>query len=738
MDFASAKQSKDLCKNDGKKKSRLTGIPKLEDANNAGGRGAEHCTLILTEGDSAKSLAIAGISVVGRDNYGVFPLKGKLLNVRDATHTQIMANQEITYLKQIMGLQQGKVYTDAKSLRYGHLMIMTDQDHDGSHIKGLIINFFHAYWPSLLQLPGFLTEFITPIVKATKKGQADLIFYTLPEYEQWKEVTGPTWRKWEIKYYKGLGTSTREEAREYFSDLDTHRIEFEWSGEEDGRLIDMAFSKTKADARKQWISECKDGTFVDHAAGVLNYSDFINKELVLFSIADNKRSIPSMMDGLKPGQRKIMFGCFIKNDLKTQIKVVQLAGHVSEKTAYHHGEVSLQSTIVGMAQNYVGANNINMLEPLGQFGTRLCGGKDAASARYIFTRLPSITRALFPKADDALLTYLDDDGLSVEPEWYAPILPMVLVNGSSGIGTGWSTDVPPHNPRDVVSNLKKLLEGASAEEMTPWYRDFQGSVSAKARGEGYVIEGVITEIDEVTVRITELPIEMWTQTFKEMLEEMLAAGAIKDYKNHSTDAAVDFYVEFPSEQAMGEALKMGLHKKFKLSTTLSTTNMVLFDAEGKLQRYSTVVDILKDFYNVRLPLYGARKKYLVDQMVDEVTKLDNQMRFITEVIKGQLVVANCKKSVLVAELVSRGYAAICKKQDRKEKGARMSNHRVGCMARRVLQFHLPWCSVPHLPPSRFTFLIITLFFVPSISVLLSSSSVYVYVYAYVNVYECVS
>lgn len=156
-----------LKKSDGSRKSRITDYPKLEDANKAGTKDGYKCTLILTEGDSALSLAVAGLAVVGRDYYGCYPLRGKMLNVREATADQILKNAEIQAIKKIMGLQHRKKYEDTKSLRYGHLMIMTDQDHDGSHIKGLIINFIETSFPGLLDIPGFLIEFITPIVKVT-------------------------------------------------------------------------------------------------------------------------------------------------------------------------------------------------------------------------------------------------------------------------------------------------------------------------------------------------------------------------------------------------------------------------------------------------------------------------------------------------------------------------------------------------------------------------------------------
>lgn len=163
--WAKNKQDTELKRKGGSKHSKVLGINKLDDANFAGTAKSRGCTLILTEGDSAKSLAISGLGVVGRDYYGVFPLKGKLLNVREANHAQIMKNEEIQNVSKILGLTYGKKYEDVSSLRYGHIMIMADQDHDGSHIKGLVINFLHHFWPSLLKVEGFVQQFITPIVK---------------------------------------------------------------------------------------------------------------------------------------------------------------------------------------------------------------------------------------------------------------------------------------------------------------------------------------------------------------------------------------------------------------------------------------------------------------------------------------------------------------------------------------------------------------------------------------------
>ena len=327
-----------------------------------------------------------------------------------------------------------------------------------------MINFIDHFWPSLLGIPNFLVEFITPIVKATRNKQ-EITFYTIPEYEAWK-ANNEDGKGWTIKYYKGLGTSTAADAKKYFGNMREHLKPFRPCDAEDRTLVDLAFAKKRADERKDWLKSYEPGTHLNHKQAVIPISEFINKELILFSMADNVRSIPSVVDGLKPGHRKIMFSCF-KRNLKGEIKVAQLAGYVSEHSAYHHGEQSLAATIVGLAQTFVGSNNTNLLEPIGQFGTRLQGGKDAASPRYIFTSLSPFARALFRPEDEALLKYLNDDGQSIEPEWYIPILPLVLVNGCEGIGTGWSTSIPNHNPLDIISNIRGMMRGEAMPTDAP-------------------------------------------------------------------------------------------------------------------------------------------------------------------------------------------------------------------------------------------------------------------------------
>jgi DNA topoisomerase-2 len=574
-----------------------------------------------------------------------------------------MANAEISHVKQILGLQHGKEYTDVKSLRYGQLMIMTDQDHDGSHIKGLLINFLHAHFPSLLKVPNFLVEFITPIIKATK-GKSRQIFYTMPEYETWKESLGAAGSKgWAIKYYKGLGTSTAAEAKEYFAAMDANTKAFKWGSEEDGTLIDMAFSRKKVEDRKRWLRAFKPGTFLDHAAPVVRYDDFINRELILFSLADLQRSIPSVMDGLKPSQRKVMFACF-KRKLRSDIKVAQLSGYVSEHSAYHHGEASLASTIVGLAQDFVGANNVNLLVPSGQFGTRLQGGKDHASPRYIFTRLAALARALFPEADDALLRHLYDDGQRIEPEFYLPVLPLLLVNGADGIGTGWSTSVPNYNPLDIVANLKRMLDGEEPAKMHPWYRGFKGVIApapdSKAGERAYTVTGIVRVLDDTTIEVSELPLQSWTQDYKEFLESLARPEKkedipfITDYKEYHTDVSVRFVITLPAENLVA-AIESGLEKKFKLTSRISTSNMHAFDSDGRITKYESPEAVMQTFFAPRLDAYARRREALLAAAGSELTRLDNKVRFIMSVVDGKLVIAKRKRAELEAELRRGGF-----------------------------------------------------------------------------------
>jgi DNA gyrase/topoisomerase IV subunit B len=945
-----AKETKLAKKSDGSKTKTIRGIPNLIDANFSGTADSHKCTLILCEGLSAMSGIVSGLSSEDRNIIGIYPLKGKLLNVRGEQTKKISENKEITDIKKILGLEIGKKYETINDvntqLRYGKIMIMTDQDLDGSHIKGLCINLFHSEWASLTKIPGFISFMNTPILRA-KKGQQVLHFYNDGEYDAWKESLGlgPNGTNgWTIKYFKGLGTSTAVEFKEYFANKKI--VDFAYSGDISDDTIDKIFNKKRPDDRKEWLENYDKTAFLNTSKQQVMYEEFIDKEMIHFSTYDCARSIPNMIDGLKISLRKILFAAF-KRRLTSEIKVAQFSGYVSEHSAYHHGEASLNGAIIKMAQNFVGSNNINLLEPNGQFGclspetnillwdntikpaidikvgdelvgddgtkrtvlqltsgiddmfdinisngksftansqhmltlysetdnkivdmklcdymnlsndekdtfymmnnvspiqwdnktvpidpyilgswlaynnsitnsfkeqlmkntadfymtnsedvrlnvlagyididgkihdnntdssyielsqyniihgdiiqklnniaqslgfytmyintnndtnndnnnnentiikklriysnqldkiptriltnkikivnrekynkhlshftiepigkgefygwmidnnerflladytvthnSRLIGGDDAASERYIFTLLNSLTRYIFPEADDAVLTYKDDDGTLVEPEYYVPIIPFCLMNGISGIGTGFSCEIPSYNPKDIVSYLKSKLVSASSSnsiEFIPYYEGFQGTVE-KIGEQKYLIKGKYDVISEDKIRITELPIGTWTMPYITFLEGLLdgtidksgkkCQPVIKDMVSMSTEVTVDITVTFPKGKlaelmtsASSEQKINGLEKLLKLTTTVSTTNMHMFNAESKLHKYTSIEEIIEEFYITRMKLYQVRKDSLITDMNKLLVKLSNRARYILDMLSGTI------------------------------------------------------------------------------------------------------
>ena len=460
-------------------------IPKYEPAMWIGKKDAD-CSLILCEGDSAKGLAVAGLSVIGRELYGVFPLKGKLLNTRNHPLRKIAENAEISNLVRILGLEWGHRYDaqSAAALPYRWVLTMTDQDVDGDHIQGLVLNFLVGSFPSLFEVyPDFVRRMATPVIRVTLPGGSRESFFTEVEYRQWCEARRaagqPTGKQ---KYYKGLGTSTAADARQYFGQIAQNSIDILHTGAPSDAALEEWFDDKKAAERRLFLQETYDPqSFVDYREATVEMERFIHDGLSHFSNYDNIRSIPSAIDGLKPSQRKVLF-CMREKNIVDDMKVAQLMGMVAERTAYHHGEVSLGATIVGMALDHAFSNNVALLVPEGTFGTRHAKN-DAASPRYIFTKLDPVCRAIFRPEDDAVLEYNEDDGRRIEPVYFVPVLPLVLVNGASGIGTGWRTDVPNFAPADVIAACEDWVRRHQAHQA------HQARLAAAADGEAAAADG---------------------------------------------------------------------------------------------------------------------------------------------------------------------------------------------------------------------------------------------------------
>lgn len=594
-------------------------------ANLAGTKHGKDCTLIVCEGLSAKTFCVQGISegVIGlagkgRDYFGIYPLRGKILNTRkNSAPSSICKNAVVNNLINILGLDYGNP-DKINNLNYGHLLILTDADTDGIHIEGLILNLFHSLFPQLIK-KNFILGMKTPIVRVG----VNRYFYDERAWKLYLEKHNK--QKLEIKYHKGLGTIKQDEVKKVFGQKILQFIE----DEETNKSFTIAFGKEESSERKLWISkyspitgvqESKYPTLDEETSKVIPFtiSRHLNTELIKFFYDDCKRSLPNVIDGLKESQRKIVYTVKLRNDTKP-IKVAQLAAAVAEKTAYHHGEQNLSNTIIKMAQSFIGSNNMPLLTEEGAFGSRLEGGEDAASPRYVSVKKRKYFDTIFLENDDELLSYIEEDGLSVEPFYYVPSIPVLLINGAVGIGTGWSCSCPLFNPKDVLKGAQLwMLENKKEFEnfvinMVPWYKNFQGTIQ-KTDVYKYKTVGLYTKTNNVT-KVTELPIGMWTSSFIDWLNE-------KDikYVNKSTPEIVEIYIHDLDSSDFEK----------KMTTTLSTDNIVIFD-ENKTIKKVTLADVFNIWGAAKLKILAARKKLQLEKLSREKHIADIKYKFITAV-----------------------------------------------------------------------------------------------------------
>ena len=645
IELSLLKEKIELGKELNKTTSKRIRIDKLLDANKAGTSESDKCSIFLTEGDSAKSFVVTGFSQIGRDYYGAFPLKGKPLNVRDVSTAKIKENDEIKNIIQILGLEFGKKYKNTKGLRYGKVIITADSDNDGYHIKGLLINLFHIFWPELIKMD-FLYEFITPILKVTKSNK-DKFFYKLSDYEKWLSENGQV-GGYSVKYYKGLGTSEPYNIKMFFKNIDKHLIKFNYSEPEKTEdIIDLAFRKKREDDRKNWLLDYKPNSLIDKFTHKTTYLSFMNNEFIEFSMADNIRSIPCIMDGLKPSQRKILYTLF-KTDNNGELNVGELFGMVKSKSNYHHGPQALEQGIIGMAQDFIGSNNISLLEPIGGFGTRLSGGADCSAPRYINTRLRNITKNIFIQVDNNIIGHKNEDGKLVEPNYYIPIIPVILLNGTEGIGTGWSTFIPKFNINDLVLYLENKLNNKRKNiEFHPYYNGFKGDIT-KDNNE-YISRGVINRINSTTLNITELPIGVWNDNYYHLLDKLIDDKIIKTYYKNCTDTDVNITVKIQKE-ILDEFTDDDLINIFKLTSKIRTGNMHLFDKWGKIKKYEDQYQIIDEFYDNRLSYYDMRKNFLINKLTEKKLYISNLIKFINLIVDKKITINNKPISEIVKSL----------------------------------------------------------------------------------------
>lgn len=665
------KESLTLKKTEKKTRQAFQRIEGLDHANKANTKSRHECTLILCEGLSAKTYAVMGMDIgcfgkKGRDYFGVFALKGKILNCRNASSDTISQNKEIVHLIQALNLKHHVDYTKDEhfqSLSYGRVLIITDADVDGLHITSLLVNLFAVLFPSLLQRP-FLYWMLTPIAKISYSSHT-LTFWNDIDYQRHMERSSSLSSTYTIKYYKGLGTSSDTEVKETFGQK---VVQFVKDAKADQHLH-LVFSKHTSQERKQWLE-----TFSSQEYRVPEneypISTFLDQDHLRFSLDDCRRNLPHVFDGLKLSQRKILYAVFRKPLLPSNksMKVAQLAGYVAEVSNYHHGEQCLYDTITRMAQDFVGSQNIPLLQKDGQFGSRLHLGKDAANGRYIFTKMHNYTRLLFPQEDDDLLPYTLDDGEKVEPDYYLPILPLFFLNGcKTGIGSGWSCTMPMFQPKEVMEKVWNYIhhQPVSFSSMVPFYCGFRGKIETLSPSR-FQCQGIVRPIQEEeeggkrkkkkssssrhghghTHEIIELPIDMSIDKYKEYLEIWTEEKKILGFQNYSTPHQPHFcFTPAPGFEPTLSSMK--------LCSDLSLTNMVVLTENHQIQKFDTLDDMFQLYANQRLKLYESRRQSLLQHWKQVMETQEFFCMFFQDVHQRHLLLFDRQETEILNDMSHR-------------------------------------------------------------------------------------
>lgn len=628
-------------------RSRITGIKQLIEAELAPitrakrPKNKKDCILFVCEGDSAQTLCVRGIRSIGSSNYGSFALRGKVMNTQKSSAEKYQENKELSNLKKIIGLSDGTTYESTDSLRYQKIICATDADFDGSVIKGLVINFFHNRFPSLLKIKGFISELITPIVVLYKHpndpaiSKPSHIFFSNQQFEFWLKDEKNKLSSYSCKYVKGLGGNTDADIDFYFSNFSRHLVEINFENENTDDRVDLAFAgvtKKFTDRRKDWIATADYANYLERDVGKpIDFVDFVDRDLVFASKDSCLRSIPSIIDGLKPSQRKVLFTFFnMPKSKQFERKLIyQLTGLVSDFAMYHHGDQSMSDTITRMSQEFIGSNNLPLLRGYGQVGSRRMNGGDAAKPRYIGASLAKITRFIYPEIDDRLLEKTLEDGKEAEPKFYVPIIPMVLINGARGIGTGWSTRIPLFKPKDLITITAQKISGINPDvsSLSPWYRSFEGNVLDDKNKWIFTFKLEETE-NPFDYRLSEIPVDVSVQDAMEFIDSLIDEEIIESYEsklNKDSNRDIDLIIKFKNIDNLQDAEEA--LKPISLSTC-SKSNLVGYDELEQIHLFKSITEIFDRWFAVRETFYKKRLALLIEDIEYALLIARNKYRFI--------------------------------------------------------------------------------------------------------------
>lgn len=692
-----------------KRGKKLTFDIKVIDANYAGKKNCQECSLFYVEGDSASFYCTKYRDLLGNrgaDYYGVFVGSGVPLNTRNIKReniSKIFNNKTLVNLFKVLGLEYDVDYSIAenrKKLRYGKVIIATDEDSDGKHIASIIISNLEHEFPTLLNIKNFISFIRTRYVTVGKE-----IFYSKEDYEYWLSLDENNKYK-KTKYYKGLGKNQDEEI-EY--DIKNPKIVDLNYDDNAHSYLELGLNDKYINERKQWILSHTSVLGLTKLAN-MNISDYIKYELIKHPIANINRCIPRALDGLKEVQRKIIFASskkfkYGKGAKNQSLKISQFAGFIAEKMAYHYGDASLNNSIICMVQNFIGSNNLSVFVADGQFGSRNKLGEknNSASPRYISTYLNNIFRYIYREEDKNILQLQDIEGTIAEPITMLPVIPP-MYNGCNGIATGWSTRLPNYNVYELCYWLMAKLSAKETNIIMPWYRNYKGILIVEDReylkklnaknnnkkdatkvdktNDDAVDEGDATDVDEVegdefainedkinidkdtkytlrtqgtfyvdeseNVHVTELPIGLGAFKYERFLDSLIKDEVITDYKVYNNFAKGNDIIHY-----IIYGMKNPTDIKLKLIKKIGLSNFMLLDLNNKLIKFNTIYDYLEYYYAYRLEYYKIRKTYILKEYLDKIEIVKQKIKFL-ELYTNKTLTTETSKPTLLEIIKNHG------------------------------------------------------------------------------------
>jgi DNA topoisomerase-2 len=664
---ATTKKIKKVAKATDGSKDEYVKVPKADDAGWAGTKDKSHLTVaFLVEGDSAKTFWTRGLKYVknARETMGCYPLRGKVLNTRKTDIDTELNNAVLNNIKKFLGLKLELDYSieeNLRKLRYGRVIILADADPDGTHIKGLLLSFF-ANYKGLVE-SGFVWARLTPIVICTK-GPKKAKFYSSSEIAKWKKVT-PDFAGWKTDYFKGLGSATPEMIEDAFKYAITQKFVCEG---DDQDVLELAFGHKTVKARRELyrlLIKINPDERLD-SRNISRVQDLIYDELITYAIMANERHIPRIEDGMKKVQRQVIFACLrssIEGKKSKSVssskmwRVDEFSAHVMKVTRYAHGPESLNGTVIGMAADYPGANNINLLTGVGEFGSRMGCGKDAAAPRYLHCRPSSILRKIFREEDDILLKPIIEDGKVIGIETYQPVIPMQLINDCDGMGWGWSNSSVQYNPMSIIEFVRYYIsfvkDGRPEPEfdppvLVPWWRGYEGSLYRCKTGR-YYNRGEFLDRG-ATCEIRELPVKTSAATYQTMLEAWQEKGKIRGFKAIGTDP------NKPQFRIEGYADNFTNHRELRLERGVVTSNCVYMDPDKVPKWYNFgPLHVAVEFCKRRFETYVERKKLYTQKLIDELKIAQLKLQFVEDVIAKRIILADATDEYLLPIMKQKGY-----------------------------------------------------------------------------------